>query len=160
MSVRFIKRLVDITGGMIGCLLSAPVLVSVAFGIRMDSQGPIIFRQIRAGEYGYPFIMYKLRTMVEGADQMVMNVIELNQIKGQAFKIPHDPRVTCIGRFLRRWRLDELPQFWNVLNGEMSLVGPRPEELEIVAQYNDYERQRLMVKPGLTGPVQVNGRGG
>ena len=104
--------------------------------------------------------MFKLRTMVEGAEQMVTDVIHKSQLTGPAFKIPDDPRVTHVGRHLRRWSLDELPQFWNVLKGEMSLVGPRPEEIRIVEQYNDDQRQRLMVKPGLTGPMQVNGRGG
>ena len=87
-------------------------------------------------------------------------MLHKSQLTGPAFKIPNDPRVTRVGRFLRRWSLDELPQFWNVLKGEMSLVGPRPEELRIVELYNDYQRQRLMVKPGMTGPMQVNGRGG
>ena len=116
--------------------------------------------RLRAGENGKPFTMIKLRTMVDGADQMVMEVLHKSQLKGPAFKIPNDPRVTRVGRYLRRWSLDEFPQFWNVLKGEMSLVGPRPEELRIVELYNDYQRQRLMVKPGLTGPMQVNGRGG
>jgi lipopolysaccharide/colanic/teichoic acid biosynthesis glycosyltransferase len=103
--------------------------------------------------------MVKLRTMVIGADQMVMDMLNKNQLKGPAFKILKDPRITRAGRFLRRWSLDEIPQFWNVLKGEMSLVGPRPEELRFVELYNDDQRQRLMVKPGLTGPMQVSGRG-
>ncbi|MFZ2096210.1 MAG: sugar transferase, partial [Anaerolineales bacterium] len=122
--------------------------------------GPIFFKQARAGENGKPFTMFKLRTMVEGADQMVAEVLHKSLLKGPVFKIQNDPRVTPVGRYLRRWGLDEIPQFWNVLKGEMSLVGPRPEEVWIVEQYNDDQRQRLMVKPGLTGPVQVNGRGG
>ena len=104
--------------------------------------------------------MIKLRTMVIGAEQRVMDVLHKSKLTGPAFKIPNDPRVTKVGRFLRRWSLDEIPQFWNVLKGDMSLVGPRPEELRIVEMYNDYQRQRLMVKPGLTGPMQVHGRGG
>jgi lipopolysaccharide/colanic/teichoic acid biosynthesis glycosyltransferase len=91
---------------------------------------------------------------------MVTYVLPQSQLKGPAFKIPNDPRITRVGRHLRRWSLDEIPQFWNVLKGEMSLVGPRPEELKIVELYNDYQRQRLMVKPGMTGPMQVSGRGG
>jgi lipopolysaccharide/colanic/teichoic acid biosynthesis glycosyltransferase len=96
--------------------------------------------------------------MVQGAEGMVPELTALSQLKGPVFKIPNDPRVTRVGRILRRWSLDELPQFWNVLKGDMSLVGPRPEILRIVEQYSDDQRQRLMVKPGLTGPVQVNGR--
>ncbi len=160
MRVRLIKRILDIAGACIGLLLSAPVIACAAIAIRLDSHGPIFFRQVRAGENGKPFTMFKLRTMVDGAEQMVSEVIHKSQLTGPVFKIPNDPRVTHVGRHLRRWSLDELPQFWNVLKGEMSLVGPRPEELRIVELYNDDQRQRLMVKPGLTGPMQVNGRGG
>jgi lipopolysaccharide/colanic/teichoic acid biosynthesis glycosyltransferase len=160
MRVRWIKRIIDIAGGCIGLILSAPVIAGVAIAIRLDSRGPIFFRQARAGENGKPFTMLKLRTMVEGADRMVTEVLHKSQLTGPAFKIPNDPRVTRVGRYLRRWSLDELPQFWNVLKGEMSLVGPRPEEIRMVELYNDDQRQRLMVKPGLTGPMQVNGRGG
>ena len=158
--VHVIKRLVDIFTSLIGLILSAPLIAFATLAIRLDSKGPIIFKQLRAGEFGKPFTIYKLRTMVDGADQMIAELEPLSNLKGPAFKIPNDPRVTRVGRVLRRWSLDELPQFWNVLKGEMSLVGPRPEVLRIVEQYNDDQRQRLMVKPGLTGPVQVNGRDG
>jgi lipopolysaccharide/colanic/teichoic acid biosynthesis glycosyltransferase/glycosyltransferase involved in cell wall biosynthesis len=160
LGLRVVKRLLDILGGGIGLLLSAPLLACAAIAIRMDSSGPIIFKQSRAGEYGRPFTIYKLRTMVDGADQMATNVQSMSQLKGPAFKIANDPRVTRVGRYLRRWSLDELPQFWNVLKGDMSLVGPRPEVMRIVESYSDEQRERLMVRPGLTGPVQVNGRGG
>jgi len=160
MHVRFIKRIIDIAGGSIGLLLSAPVILCAAIAIRIDSHGPIFFKQARIGENGKPFTMLKLRTMVDGADRMVMDVLHKSQLKGPAFKIPNDPRVTRVGRLLRRWSLDEIPQFWNVVKGEMSIVGPRPEEIRMVELYNDFQRQRLMVKPGLTGPMQVNGRGG
>ncbi|OGO14583.1 MAG: hypothetical protein A2032_04455 [Chloroflexi bacterium RBG_19FT_COMBO_49_13] len=160
MRVRLIKRMIDIVGGVIGLFFSAPVIAYAAIAIRMDSRGPIFFRQVRVGENGKPFTMFKLRTMVDGADRMVMEMLHKNPLKGPAFKIPNDPRVTHVGRYLRRWSLDELPQFWNVLKGDMSLVGPRPEEIQIVELYNDYQRQRFMVKPGMTGPMQVNGRGG
>ena len=141
-----------------GLVLSLPVMAGAAIAIRLDSHGPIIFKQPRAGEFGKPFTIFKLRTMVDGADQMVTDMLSMSQLQGPAFKIPNDPRITRVGRYLRRWSLDELPQFWNVLKGEMSLVGPRPEVLHIVERYTDEQRQRLMVKPGLTGPVQVNGR--
>jgi lipopolysaccharide/colanic/teichoic acid biosynthesis glycosyltransferase/GT2 family glycosyltransferase len=160
MRMRLIKRVIDIIGGCIGLFLFGPVIACAALAIKLDSRGPIFYRQLRAGENGKPFTMYKLRTMVVGADKMVLDVLHKSQLTGPAFKIPADPRVTRVGRFLRRWSLDEIPQFWNVVIGEMSLVGPRPEELQIVELYNDYQRQRLMVKPGLTGPMQVEGRGG
>ncbi len=158
--VRMIKRLVDILGGCIGCALSAPVILLSAIAIRLDTAGPVIFKQPRAGEFGKHFTIFKLRTMVDGAEKMVSDVRALSPLKGPAFKIPNDPRITRVGRYLRRWSLDELPQFWNVLKGDMSLVGPRPEVLHLVEQYTDSQRQRLMVKPGLTGPVQVNGGSG
>jgi lipopolysaccharide/colanic/teichoic acid biosynthesis glycosyltransferase len=160
MRVRLIKRVIDIIGACVGLFLSAPVVACAAIAIKLDNHGPVFFRQLRAGENGKPFRMIKLRTMVEGADKMVAEVLHKSQLTGPAFKIPNDPRVTRVGSHLRRWSLDEVPQFWNVLIGEMSLVGPRPEEVGIVALYNDYQRQRLMVKPGLTGPMQVSGRGG
>ena len=159
MQARWIKRLMDIAGGCIGLLLFGPLIAIAAIAIKLDGPGPVFFRQTRAGENGKPFSMFKLRTMVVGADQMVMEMLHKSQLTGPAFKIQQDPRVTRAGRFLRRWSLDELPQFWNVLKGEMSLVGPRPEELRIVELYNDDQRQRLIVKPGLTGPMQVSGRG-
>jgi lipopolysaccharide/colanic/teichoic acid biosynthesis glycosyltransferase len=159
MRMRLIKRMIDIAGGCVGLCLSSPAIACAAIAIRLDSRGPIFFQQVRAGENGKPFTIIKLRTMVVGADRMVTDVVNKSQLKGPVFKIPDDPRVTQVGRYLRRWSVDELPQFWNVLKGEMSLVGPRPEELGIVELYNDFQRQRLMVKPGLTGPMQVNGRG-
>ncbi len=160
MAVRAIKRLLDLLGGAIGLVLSLPVVGIAALAIRLDSKGPVIFKQPRAGEFGKPFTIYKLRTMLDGADQMVPEMLSLSHLKGPAFKIPKDPRITRVGRILRRWSLDELPQFWNVLKGDMSLVGPRPEVMRLVDEYSDDQRQRLLVKPGLTGPVQVNGRGG
>jgi lipopolysaccharide/colanic/teichoic acid biosynthesis glycosyltransferase/glycosyltransferase involved in cell wall biosynthesis len=160
LGVRAVKRLLDILGGTLGLVLSSPVIALSALAIRLDSPGPVIFKQTRAGEFGKPFTIYKLRTMVDGAEKMVAEVQSLSPLKGPAFKIPNDPRITRVGRTLRRWSLDELPQFWNVLRGEMSLVGPRPEVLHLVEQYTDEQRQRLLAKPGLTGPVQVNGRDG
>jgi len=160
MGSRVIKRIADVIGGFLGLCLSFPVIVLAAIAIRVDSKGPVIYKQSRAGEFGKPFTIFKLRSMVVGADRLVTDMSPLSHLKGPAFKIPNDPRVTRIGRYLRRWSLDELPQFWNILKGDMSLVGPRPEVLHIVEQYSDVQRQRLMVKPGLTGPVQVNGRGG
>ncbi len=158
MTIRMVKRCVDIIGGFIGLVIASPVIACAALAIRLDSRGPVIFKQPRAGEFGKAFTIFKLRTMVDGADRMAPDMRSMSPLKGPAFKIPNDPRVTRVGRVLRRWSLDELPQFWNVLKGDMSLVGPRPEVMHLVNQYTDEQRQRLVVKPGLTGPVQVNGR--
>jgi len=155
---RLVKRAVDVTGSLIGLILSVPLLPVVAAAIKLDSPGPILFIHERAGENGRPFRLVKLRTMVAGADEMLPDLVDLASLPSPDFKRGDDPRVTRVGRFLRRTSLDELPQLWNVLKGEMSLVGPRPEETRVVRYYNDWHRQRLAVKPGLTGPMQVNGR--
>jgi lipopolysaccharide/colanic/teichoic acid biosynthesis glycosyltransferase/GT2 family glycosyltransferase len=153
------KRLLDIAGGMAGLLLSIPLVLVSGLAIKLEDGGPVFFIQERAGENGKPFRLIKLRTMAVGSEGMVNKMLKNNPLHGPAFKIPNDPRVTRVGRFLRRWSLDELPQFWNVLSGEMSLVGPRPEETWVVALYSDEQRQRLAIKPGMTGPMQVSGRG-
>jgi lipopolysaccharide/colanic/teichoic acid biosynthesis glycosyltransferase len=158
-SRRLLKRILDLSGSLLGMILASPILVLAAIAIKLDSSGPVIYSQVRIGLKGIPFRMYKLRTMVVGAESQVAKVLATNPLQGPVFKIPDDPRVTKVGRFLRRWSVDELPQLWNVLRGEMSLVGPRPEESWVVAQYDDAQRMRLMVKPGLTGPMQVSGRG-
>ncbi len=156
---RALKRTVDLLGAVAGLLLSTPVLAVAAVAITLDDGVPVFFHQTRIGEGGKPFEMLKLRTMVQGAEFRVEEVLDQNPLDGPVFKIPNDPRVTRVGRWLRRWSVDELPQFWNVLKGEMSLIGPRPEETWVVAQYNDEQRQRLAVKPGMTGPMQISGRG-
>ncbi len=158
-SVLFIKRTADIVGGCVGILLSLPIIALAALAIKLDSSGPVLLVQERVGENGTPFKVFKLRTMVEDAGKQVQDILQNNPLKGPVYKIPDDPRITRVGRVLRRWSLDELTQFWNVLHGEMSLVGPRPEETWVVAQYDDRQRQRLAVKPGLTGPMQISGRG-
>lgn len=156
---RTAKRALDIVGALIGLLLFAPVLPIVAVAIKLDSPGPVFFRQTRIGENGRPFRIIKLRSMVSDAESRLDEVVDIDNLDSPAFKIKNDPRVTRVGRFIRRASLDEAPQFWNVLVGNMSLVGPRPEEERIVQLYNDWHRKRLAVKPGLTGPMQVNGRG-
>jgi lipopolysaccharide/colanic/teichoic acid biosynthesis glycosyltransferase/glycosyltransferase involved in cell wall biosynthesis len=156
---RTIKRLMDIACALVGLVLAAPIILLAAISIRLDTDGSPFFIQERAGEFGKPFRMVKLRTMVLGAQQQLEEALGVNPLKGPVFKIPNDPRVTRVGRFLRKSSIDELPQLWNVLRGEMSLVGPRPEELWVVEKYNDEQRQRLAVKPGLTGPMQIAGRG-
>ena len=155
---RAIKRTVDIAGSLIGLVLTAPLLTLLAVAIKVDSPGPAFFFQQRVGENGRPFRMIKLRTMVEGAEGMLPGLIDPESAPSPDFKLRDDPRVTRVGRFLRRSSLDELPQLWNVLKGEMSLVGPRPEETWVARLYNDWHRQRLAVRPGMTGPMQVNGR--
>ena len=157
---RAMKRALDLIGAMVGLLIFGPtVMVLTALAIRLDSPGPIFFTQVRTGENGRTFRMIKFRSMVDGADRQVGEVIGLSRLPGPAFKVKNDPRITRVGRFIRRTSIDELPQLFNVLRGDMSLVGPRPEELSIARQYSSWHYKRLMVKPGLTGPMQINGRG-
>lgn len=153
------KRTVDLIGGLIGVLVMLALTPPIALAIKLDSPGPVFFRQRRVGQGGRPFTIYKYRSMADGAEEMLGELLVLDELPEPVFKLSEDPRRTRVGRFLRRWSLDELPQFWNVLKGEMSLVGPRPEEARIVAYYNDWHRRRLAIKPGVTGPMQVNGRG-
>lgn len=153
------KRAIDVTGGLLGLaftLLAGPL---IALAIRLDSSGPVIFRQQRIGQGGRPFTVYKFRSMQANAEAELEKLIDLQQLAEPVYKLENDPRITPVGRTLRRWSLDELPQFWNVLKGDMSLIGPRPEEARIVAHYNDWHRRRLVIRPGMTGPMQVNGRG-
>ncbi len=154
-----LKRAIDIVGAVIGLILSAPFMLLIALAIKLDSPGPVIFSQMRAGNAGKPFRMFKFRSMVQHAETQLDSIITQSRLPLPVFKIRNDPRVTRVGKFLRRFSLDELPQFYNVLRGEMSLVGPRPEELRIVALYNDWHRRRLTVKPGITGPMQTQRRG-
>lgn len=156
---RLIKRLIDIAGALVGLAISVPLVVLAAIAIKLDSPGPVFYWQVRIGENGRPFRMVKLRSMVNNAEERLTELIDLDQLAEPVYKITNDPRITRVGKILRRTSLDEAPQFYNVLIGEMSLVGPRPEEEKIVALYRDQERRRLAVKPGLTGPMQVNGRG-
>jgi lipopolysaccharide/colanic/teichoic acid biosynthesis glycosyltransferase len=154
-----VKRLVDIVGALVGLLITILLAPFLSPLIAIDSPGPVLFRQSRIGRGGRPFVLYKFRTMDVDAEERLAELVDLGHLAQPAFKLANDPRVTRVGRFLRRWSLDELPQFWNVLRGEMSLVGPRPEEARIVALYSDWHRRRLAVKPGMTGPMQIHGRG-
>jgi lipopolysaccharide/colanic/teichoic acid biosynthesis glycosyltransferase len=156
---RLLKRLLDIAGALVGLIISIPLVAIAAIAIKLDSPGPIFYRQVRIGENGRPFRMVKLRSMVNNAEERLNELVDLDALTEPVYKIVNDPRITRVGKVLRRTSLDEAPQFYNVLVGEMSLVGPRPEEARIVALYRDHERRRLAVKPGLTGPMQVNGRG-
>lgn len=150
------KRCLDIVGSLMGLMFLALVFVPVALAIKLDNPGAIFYSQERYGLQGRRFRMRKFRSMVVNADQLKTEVI--NEASGLIFKNKQDPRVTRVGRFLRSTSLDELPQFWNVLVGEMSLVGTRPPTADEVAQYNERHWQRLNVKPGITGEWQVNGR--
>ena len=153
-----VKRLIDIVGASAGLLLTAPVLIAAGIAIKLDSKGPVFFRQMRSGLYGRTFPMLKLRTMVADAEAQRETLLHLNEMDGPVFKVSDDPRVTRVGRFLRRTSLDELPQLWNVVRGEMSLVGPRPPLPSEVADYETFERRRLSMRPGLTCLWQVSGR--
>lgn len=153
-----IKRAMDAVVSAFTLLLLSPLLAGIAVAILVDSGRPVLFRQRRAGAVGRPFTMIKFRTMVADAEERLPELIDLATLDEPAFKIPDDPRVTRVGRKLRRFSLDELPQLINVLRGNMSLVGPRPEEESVVALYDERQRQRLDVKPGMTGPMQVYGR--
>jgi len=154
-----IRRLLDIGAATLGLIAFAPFAIVLAIAIKLDSPGPVLFSQIRAGLGGRPFRIYKLRTMRADAEAELDELVDIAELDEPAFKLMDDPRVTRVGRLLRRFSVDEVPQLVNVLVGEMSIVGPRPEQVELVQRYTDAERVRLSVKPGVTGPMQVFGRG-
>jgi lipopolysaccharide/colanic/teichoic acid biosynthesis glycosyltransferase len=158
-SQRVAKRGMDLFLSAATLVLFAIPMALIALAVKLDSSGPAIFTQIRIGENGKPFRILKFRTMVVQAEELLPQLVDIVRLPEPAFKLRDDPRITRLGHFLRRFSLDELPQLINVLRGEMSLVGPRPEEAAIVARYTDDQRRRLMVRPGMTGPMQVNGRG-
>jgi len=156
-SSRLIKRSLDLVGSASGLVLLSPVLAAVAVAIRLDSPGPILFRQRRVGRHGKEFSMLKFRSMVNEAEQLKEEMQHLNTAATGLFKIPSDPRTTCVGRIIRRWQLDEVPQLLNVLKGEMSLVGPRPLIPSEDRQIEGWYRRRLDVPPGMTGHWQILG---
>jgi exopolysaccharide biosynthesis polyprenyl glycosylphosphotransferase len=158
-SSRQLKRGLDIVLSAVLLILALPLLLLIAVAVRVSSPGRVIFAQDRAGVDGKPFRMFKFRTMYRDAEDRLVELIDVDGLPEPVFKLRDDPRVTPVGRILRRYSLDELPQLWNVLRGEMSLVGPRPEELQLVKRYLPEQRRRLAIKPGLTGPMQVYGRG-
>jgi exopolysaccharide biosynthesis polyprenyl glycosylphosphotransferase len=153
-----LKRMFDVVVGTILFVLALPVMGVVAVLVRLTSRGPALFRQERVGKAGRPFVMYKFRSMVKGAEELHEQLVQESGADTVLFKLREDPRVTPVGRVLRRWALDELPQLWNVVRGDMSLVGPRPALPGETARYSNRLRTRLQVKPGLTGLWQVNGR--
>ncbi len=155
---RLIKRFIDLAGAVFALLVFSPLFSLVALAIRLDSKGPILFRQERLGENERPFQVFKFRSMREGAEAEQETLVDMNEADGPLFKIKDDPRLTRVGRLIRRASLDELPQLINVLRGEMSLVGPRPPLASEVVEYKSWQRKRLTVKPGMTGLWQVSGR--
>ena len=152
------KRLLDVCVSMLLLVMAAPITVFAAIAIRLSSPGSVLFKQERIGLNGRIFMLYKFRTMIEDAHQQRADLVHLNEMNGPVFKVKDDPRVTPIGRFMRRFSLDEIPQLWNVLKGDMSLVGPRPPIPEEVESYHRWHRRRLSMKPGLTCLWQVSGR--
>ncbi|MBI2407290.1 MAG: exopolysaccharide biosynthesis polyprenyl glycosylphosphotransferase [Gemmatimonadetes bacterium] len=155
-----LKRVMDLVGSVVGLVVLSPVLVLVGIVIKLTSAGPVLFRQVRVGLGGDPFVCLKFRTMVVDAEQRLAAVAQENihDAQQRIFKLPNDPRLTSVGRFLRRSSLDELPQLWNVVRGEMSLVGPRPALPSEVLRYESHHFVRFEVLPGITGPWQVGGR--
>jgi exopolysaccharide biosynthesis polyprenyl glycosylphosphotransferase len=154
----FLKRVLDVIGSVVGLVLLSPILGFIAIAIKLDSTGPILYHGRRVGKKGRQFVCYKFRTMVLDADKQKKDLAHLNERVGPLFKITEDPRVTRLGAFLRKYSLDELVQLWNVLKGDMSLVGPRPPEVEEILDYQPEQFRRLEVTPGVTGLWQVSAR--
>jgi exopolysaccharide biosynthesis polyprenyl glycosylphosphotransferase len=152
------KRVFDVVASGLAVALLSPVLLATAIAIRLESPGPVFFRQRRVGRNGRPFTMYKFRSMHVDAEQRLASLLARNEATGPVFKMRNDPRITRVGRLIRRTSIDELPQFFNVLTGEMSVVGPRPPLPAEVRQYQRWQRRRLSVKPGITCTWQVSGR--
>jgi exopolysaccharide biosynthesis polyprenyl glycosylphosphotransferase len=153
-----VKRIIDILGSLAGIILLFPAFLLIAFVIKLENDGPVFYRQIRLGQYGRKFTLYKFRSMVANADELKLGLLSSNEMNGPVFKMKDDPRVTRVGKFLRKFSLDELPQIFNVLNGELSLVGPRPALPEEAEQYDLGQRRRLSMKPGMTCLWQIQGR--
>ena len=153
-----IKRMIDVIGALCGILLLLPVMIVVAICIKLGSKGTIFFTQERVGQDGIGFMMYKFRSMCTDAEYLLDKLQDKNEMSGPMFKIKKDPRVTKVGKFIRKTSIDELPQLFNILKGEMSLVGPRPSLPQEIAQFSSFQKQRLVAKPGLTCYWQVSGR--
>lgn len=154
-----VKRLADIFGGLVGLIITIVFFPFIAIAIKAeDPKGKVLFSQIRIGKNGRRFRIYKFRSMYANAEERKKELLNQNEMNGPMFKMKNDPRITKVGRFLRRTSLDELPQFWNIFKGDMSLVGTRPPTVEEFEQYNDYYRRRMSITPGLTGLWQVSGR--
>lgn len=153
-----LKRFIDIIGAIVGLIISAPIILLVAVPLLLESRGGLFFKQQRVGRNGRLFYMYKLRSMYANAEQRKKEFEEKNHMQGLMFKMDNDPRITKVGRFIRKFSIDELPQFYNVLRGDMSLVGTRPPTLDEFEQYSSHHKRRLSMRPGITGLWQVSGR--
>ena len=154
----FLKRCLDIIGSFVGVILTAILFPFIAAAVKLDSPGPLLFSQERVGENGRRFRCWKFRSMYVDAEERKKELMRLNEMQGAMFKMKDDPRITRVGKFIRKTSIDELPQFWNVLRGEMSLVGTRPPTPDEVATYENWHRKRICIKPGITGLWQVSGR--
>ena len=154
----FMKRLIDLILSILGIVFLSPIMLIIAIAIKVESKGPIIFSQDRVGKDGKFFKMYKFRSMVINAEELKEKLLSQNEMSGPMFKMKDDPRITKVGKFIRKTSIDELPQLFNVIKGDMSLVGPRPNLPKEVAQFSDYHKLKLKAKPGLTCYWQVMGR--
>lgn len=154
----FLKRMMDIAGGIVGCLICGAFFPVVAAAIYIESPGPVIFKQIRIGKNGRRFMLYKFRSMYADAEARKKELMSRNEMDGLMFKVKDDPRITKVGKFIRKTSIDEFPQFFNVLKGDMSLVGTRPPTVDEFLQYEEHHKRRLSLKPGITGMWQVSGR--
>jgi lipopolysaccharide/colanic/teichoic acid biosynthesis glycosyltransferase len=152
------KRAFDLVGSFVLLLLVSPLFLVLALLVKLTSPGPILYRWRVVGKGGLPFVSYKFRSMVANADEIKAELEERNEMKGPVFKLTHDPRITRVGLWMRRYSLDELPQFYSVAKGDMSLVGPRPPLVTEYARFTEYQKQKLAVKPGITCLWQVSGR--
>lgn len=154
----FLKRGLDIVASMLGLIVLSPIIILVAIAIKLESKGPVLFSQDRVGRKGKVFKMYKMRSMVQNAEELKEKLLEQNEMSGPMFKMKDDPRITKVGKFIRKTSIDELPQLINVIKGDMSLVGPRPSLPKEVKEFEPWMYERLAVKPGLTCYWQVMGR--
>ena len=157
-SEALLKRTVDIIGGLIGSIISLPIILITAIPLLIESPGPLIFKQQRVGKNGRIFNIYKLRSMYTDAEKRKAELMASNKMNGFMFKMDNDPRITKVGKFIRKTSIDELPQFWNVLKGDMSLVGTRPPTIDEFDKYESHHKRRLSMRPGITGMWQVSGR--
>lgn len=153
-----IKRIFDFIAAICGVIILSPIMLVIAILIKIEDHGPVFYKQVRVGKNGKKFKIYKFRSMFVNADQMLAKLKEHNDVEGPMFKMKNDPRITKVGRFIRKHSLDELPQFLNVIKGDMSLVGPRPPLPSEVKEYSEYDKQRLFVIPGCTGLWQATER--